>query len=192
MNPLKKFIEKYTFLPQKDWELIKSSFNRKEIVKDEIIIEEGKTCRHFYFLENGLVRFFKYHDGDELTFYFVNAPYCFSDKESLEKRIPAKVNIQALSRCIVWQTTAEQIRELSKMDSWEQFTKNLILEISGYIEQIMITNRIQSAESRYLKLLKIQPELEEKVPLKHLANFLGIAPQSLSRIRSKNKKNNQN
>lgn len=188
MNSLKLFIEKYTDLPTKDWELIENSFERKEIMKDGLILTEGKICKYFYFLEEGLVRFYINHDGEELTTYFVEAPYCFSDKESLHHKIPAKVNIQTLSECILWQTSIDKIQELSKLASWEQFTKNLIREITEYIEQLMITNKIQSAESRYLKLLESHPDLPERVPLKYLAGFLGIAPQSLSRIRKKYQK----
>ena len=189
MKPLKQFIEKYTDLSNKDWELIEKSFERKEFLKDELILAEGKICRYFYFLEEGLVRFYNNHDGEDLTIYFVDAPYCFSDKESLHHGIPAKVNIQALSKCVVWQTSIDKIQEFSKLASWEAFTKNLIREITQYIEQLMITNKILSAEERYLKLLEVHPDLTNRVPLKYLAGFLGIAPQSLSRIRKKYQKN---
>lgn len=188
MKPLKQFIEKYTDLSNKDWELIENSFERKEFLKDELILAEGKICRYFYFLEEGLVRFYNNHDGEELTIYFVDAPYFFSDKESLHHRIPAKVNIQALSKCVVWQTSIDKIQEFSKLASWETFTKNLIREITEYIEQLMITNKMLSAEERYLKLLEVHPDLTNRVPLKYLAGFLGIAPQSLSRIRKKYQK----
>lgn len=185
MTPLRKYIERYTELPDKDWEIIERSFKRKEFLKDDLIITEGKTCRYLYFLEEGLVRYYMNHDGEELTTYFVEALYCFSDKESLYHRIPAKVNVQTLSKCIVWQISIDKIQELSNLVSWEQFIKALKREISEYIEQLMITNKTQSAEKRYLKLLENHPDLPEKIPLKYLAGFLGIAPQSLSRIRKK-------
>lgn len=188
MNPLKNFIEKYTNLSVEDWEFIENSFERKEYSKDELILTEGKVCRYFYFLEEGLVRFFISHDGEELTTYFVDAPYCFCDKTSLHHRIPAKINIQTLSKCFIWQATIEKIQELSNLDSWEQFTRNLIYEINEYTEQLMITNKTHSAENRYLKLLENHPDLTERIPLKYLSGFLGIAPQSLSRIRKKYQK----
>jgi hypothetical protein len=83
MTPLKQFIEKYTDLSTGDWELIENSFERKEIMKDELILSEGEICRYFYFLEMGLVRFFIHHEGEDLTTYFVDAPYCFTAKENL-------------------------------------------------------------------------------------------------------------
>jgi len=185
MTPLKQFIEKYTDLTTRDWELIENSFDRKEIMKDELILSEGEICRYFYFLEMGLVRFFIHHEGEDLTTYFVDAPYCFTAKESFHEKVPSKENIQALSKCVIWRTTLEKIQVLSGLSSWERFTRNFIHEVQGYIEHLMITGKILSAEERYLKLLEAHPDLTERVPLKYLAGFLGIAPQSLSRIRKK-------
>lgn len=185
MNALRTFIENYTDLPPEDWEAISVCFERKEFRKDELILAEGKVCRYFYFLEEGLVRFFIHHDGEDITSYFVDAPYCFTAKESFHDRVPARENIQALCNCVVWQTTLDKIQKLSKLNSWERFTRNFLHEVQGYIEQLMITNKILSAENRYLKLLAHHPDLTERIPLKYLAGFLGIAPQSLSRIRKK-------
>ncbi|MFW5663452.1 MAG: Crp/Fnr family transcriptional regulator, partial [bacterium] len=95
---------------------------------------------------------------------------------------------QALSNGVVWQTTLDKIQKLSKLPSWERFTRNFLHEVQGYIEQLMITNKILSAEDRYLKLLADHPGLTNRIPLKYLAGFLGIAPQSLSRIRKKHQK----
>ncbi len=157
-------------------------------MKDELILEEGKICRYFYFLEVGLVRFFINHEGEDITTYFVDAPYCFTAKESFHEIVPSKENIQALCRCIIWRTTLDKIHNLSNIPSWERFTRNFIHEVQGYIEQLMITSKILTAEERYLKLLEAHPDLTNRVPLKYLAGFLGIAPQSLSRIRKKYQK----
>jgi CRP/FNR family transcriptional regulator, anaerobic regulatory protein len=188
MKSFKKFIETYSTFPADDWIIIENSFDRREIVKDELILAEGMICRYFYFLEEGLVRFFLNNEGNDLTIYFVDAPYCFSDKESLHNRVPAKINIQALSNCVVWLANYDKIKDLSKLDSWQRFTKKITHEIAEYIEQLMITSKILSAEDRYLKLLETHPDITDRVPLKHLAGFLGIAPQSLSRIRKKYQK----
>jgi CRP-like cAMP-binding protein len=185
MKPLKTFVEKHTVLSSDDWEKIANSFERLEIPKDELILSEGSICKYFYFLEEGLIRFFINHDGEDLTTYFVDAPYCFTAKESFHEQMPAQENIQTLCKCVVWRTTLNKIHDLSKLPSWEKFTRNFIHEVQGYIEQLMISNKTLSAENRYLKLLETHPDITERVPLKYLAGFLGIAPQSLSRIRKK-------
>ncbi len=185
MNSLKLFIEKYTDLPVEDWEIIKKSFERKEFLKEDIILTEGKICRYFYFLEEGLVRFFINHDGEDITTYFVDSPYCFTAKESFQNRVPSRESLQALSGCVIWRSPRDRIQELSKIPSWERFMRYFINEVQAYIEDLMITNKILLAEERYLKLLETHPDLTDRVPLKYLAGFLGIAPQSLSRIRKK-------
>lgn len=189
MKTFKKFIEKYSVLPNDEWEIIERSFVRQEFPKDALILAEGKICRHFYFLEEGLVRFFMQHEAEDITTYFVEGPYCFTSKESIHNCIPAKESIQALCRCMIWKTTTEQLSILSKLPAWERFMRSFLHEVQGYFEQLMITTKIKSAEERYLDLIESHPDITDRIPLKYLASFLGIAPQSLSRIRKKHQKN---
>jgi len=65
MNPLKEFIQKYTSIPNNEWEQIKSVFEQSEFQKNELILGEGKICRYFWFLEKGVIRFYINNDGEE-------------------------------------------------------------------------------------------------------------------------------
>ena len=69
--------------------------------------------------------------------------------------------------------------------SLSTFTRKLVQEVQFYTEQILVEIQNDTAEQRYLKMIEEQSILLQKVPLKHLATYLGIAPQSLSRIRKK-------
>lgn len=188
MIAFKLFIQKYTNLPDNEWELITKAFVRAEFLRNEMILNEGKICRYFYFLEEGLVRFYINHDGEELTTYFVDAPYCFTARESFRSNTPATESIHAISNCVVWRTTPDKIQELSKIPSWLRFMRNFNHEVQVYTERLLIAGKTLSSEERYLELLETHPTVTERVPLKYLAGFLGIAPQSLSRIRKKYQK----
>jgi CRP-like cAMP-binding protein len=185
MKAFRKFIEGYTHISAADWEVIQMAFERKEFAKNEIILEEGNICRHFYFLEEGIIRFFVFNDGNDITKFFTLAPYCFTSKNSFRTRTPAQESIQALDRTIVWQTTLNHANELLELKSWGDFTRKFVHEVQSYTEQLLLENKTETAEQRYGKLLVKHPDIIQKIPLKHLSTFLGIAPQSLSRIRKK-------
>lgn len=185
LDSLKIFIEKYTFLPTEDWARIAACFEFKKIEKETILLKEGQVCRHLYFLEKGLLRYYIIKDGTETTKFFTDAPYCFTSQVSFTGEIPAKENIQAIEESYLYQITLSQANELLQLDSWNTFVRKLIQEVQFYTEQILEEIQTETAEFRYLKLIEQNPKLLQRIPLKYLASYYGIAPQSLSRIRKK-------
>ena len=185
MLEFRKFIENYTPISESDWQIIYKCFERKTVQKNEIILKEGEVCKYLYFLETGLLRYFLNKDENEVTKFFTFAPYCFTSQFSFNSEKPATENIQALEKSIIWQITLKQSNELFELKSWTIFAQKIIQEVQFYTEEILEEIQTETAESRYQKMLKNDNELTNKIPLKHLASFLGIAPQSLSRIRKK-------
>ncbi|HOO84865.1 MAG TPA: cyclic nucleotide-binding domain-containing protein [Prolixibacteraceae bacterium] len=182
---LKHFIEKYTHLPDHDWALIHQVFRQQSFKKNELILEQGNICRFFYFFDKGLVRFGSNVDGNDVTKMFCVAPYCFTSKVSFRNQTPATESIQALENCVVWKITLDEYKKLEQINSWNIFMRKLLNEIQEFMENRLLESKVYSAEKNYENLLTRYPvELIHKIPLKHLASFLGVAPQSLSRIRS--------
>jgi CRP-like cAMP-binding protein len=185
LDIFRQFIENYTSLSTEDWKKISCCFEQRIIEKDEIILEEGKICRHLYFLESGLLRYYIKKGGNEITKFFTIAPYCFTSQASFNATKPATENIQAIEKSVIWCTTLQQTNELLELKSWNTFARKIIQEVQYFTEEILEDIQTETAEFRYQKMLKKTPELIQRIPLKHLASFLGIAPQSLSRIRKK-------
>jgi CRP-like cAMP-binding protein len=185
MIAFRQFIERYTEVSDADWQIIQQAFERKEFAKNELILAEGSICKYFYFLEVGLVRFFVLKDGNDITRFFTAAQYCFTSKNSFRTCKPAEESIQALEKTIVWQTTLSQVNELLELKSWNSFTRKFVHEVQSYTEELLLELKTETAGQRYEKLLYKYPDLIQKIPFKHLSSFLGIAPQSLSRIRKK-------
>ena len=185
MEKFRIFIEKYTSVSDTDWQVISGCFEKQIFEKDEIILAEGKICRHLYFIESGLLHFFINKEGNEITKFFTEAPYCFTSQVSFNGEKPATENIQAIEKSVVWQTTLKQTNDLLELKSWNTFVRKLIQEVQFFTEEILQEIQTETAENRYKKMLKNEPLLLQRVPLKILASFFGIAPQSLSRIRKK-------
>ncbi len=172
-------------LSDDDWAQISLCFEKRMVKKDEILLQEGNICRHLYFIESGLLRYFINKDGNDITKFFTEAPYCFTSQVSFTAEKPATENIQAIEDSVIWQTTLQQANDLLELKSWNTFVRKLIQEVQYYTEEILQEIQTETAENRYIKLLENNPALLQRVPLKYLASYLGIAPQSLSRIRKK-------
>jgi CRP-like cAMP-binding protein len=156
---------------------------RDEFPAQHLILEEGQVCRYFYFLESGLLRFYYNVDGQDVTKTFVLPPYCFTSKISFRNQSPSIEGIQSLQQTVCWKIRYSQYRQLEKIAVWNLFMRKLLNEIEEFTEQLMLESKTRTATDRYRSLLENYPAgLLQEIPQKHLASFLGIAPQSLSRI----------
>jgi CRP-like cAMP-binding protein len=185
MNSFRQFIENYTPISDKDWELIAACFQEKILEKEDILLEEGKICRHLWFVERGLLHFFIQKNGENSTKFFTEAPYCFTSQASFNAQKPATESIQAIEKSVIYQAHYDKIQELFELKSWTIFVRKITQEVQFFTEEILEELQTETAENRYEKMLKNEPELLLRIPLKYLASYLGIAPQSLSRIRKK-------
>lgn len=185
MHPFRQFINRYVAISDEEWLAIETCLSRREIKKETVLLEEGKVCRHLYFLESGLLRFFVWKDGNDITKFFTEAPYCLTSQKSFVSQQPAKESIETLEDSVLWQMSLEDANRLLSVFVWTEFIRKLIQEVQSFTEEILEELQTETAENRYLKLLERPSPLLQRVPLKHLASYLGIAPQSLSRIRKK-------
>jgi len=185
MHPFLQFIREYTPMSDVDWQQIEVCLQKRQLNEGDCILEEGKICRHVWFLESGFLRYFIHKDGNDITKFFTNPPYCFTSQRSFNTQMPATENIQALERSVVWQISREDANRLFELKSWATFVRLLVQEVQFFTEEILIDLQNETAENRYKQLINEGSPFLQKVPLKHLASYLGIAPQSLSRIRKK-------
>jgi CRP-like cAMP-binding protein len=183
MHPFRQFIHNYTPFSNEDWAIVETHLVRMEVKKETILLQEGKICRHLYFLESGLLRFFILRNGNDVTKYFTDIPYCFTSIKSFEPQKPATESIETLEDTVLWAMTFESVQSLQNLPCWNTFSRKLVQEVQTYTDEILEDMQTETAENRYKKMLLGNDPLLQRVPLKHIASYLGIAPQSLSRIR---------
>jgi CRP-like cAMP-binding protein len=185
MRAIRDFIQNYAALSEEEWANVSCHFIFQEFTADAIILKQGNICKHLYFLEDGLLRFFTWRDGEDITKYFTEAPYFFTSQKSFVDKIPASDTIQAIENSKVWMMTFESANALLKIEAWSTFVRKLVQEVQFFTEGLLTEMQTKTAEDRYRIMLEDNPKLLQRIPLKYLATYLGIAPQSLSRIRKR-------
>jgi CRP/FNR family transcriptional regulator, anaerobic regulatory protein len=158
----------------------------KQYKKKELVLQEGQVCNYTYFINKGCFRYYYLVDGKENTaqFFFENGWY--TDFESFLSGKPTKQNIETLENTELLLLSSKDLHELyNEIPKFErlgrQMAENAFLGVRHRNE--MLENH--SAEERYLKLMKERPKVFERVPQHYIASYLGIQPESLSRIRKK-------
>lgn len=186
MHPFRTFINSYVSLSDEEWRNVSACLERSVYPKGALLLEEGQICRKLYFLESGILRFYvNKSNGEEVTKFFTQSPYCFTSQRSFSQELPAQENIQALAQSTVWEMLQQDAIKLLSQPSWNEFVRKLVQEVQFYTDNILQELQSQTAEERYITMLEAGNPLLQQVPLKYIASYLGIAPQSLSRIRKK-------
>lgn len=168
-----------------DIELCKELFQPVLMPKNRILEEEGKAPQHLYYIVSGFMRLFYYNDnGDEVTTH-LNCPHLFFTSFSdFMNQTKSTVNVETITECQLLRITKQDYDVLMEKSSfWKNYGMHILQESVTYNEDRSTDLATLTAEQRYLKLMSSYPNIIQNVPLQYIASFLGIKPESLSRIR---------
>lgn len=179
------YLSQYITLSDKDKQAILELNLLQTFSRDTILLNEGETARHCYLVLKGCVRSYYLIDGEEKTteLYTENQPVT---PVSYIKQTPSEYYVSCVEDCILSVGTPEKTSQL--LDKIPKFA-SLIATVSNKLRaehQVEFDDfRNLSPEGRYMKLLDVRPHLMNRVPQYIIASYLGIKPQSLSRIRKR-------
>lgn len=154
--------------------------------KNEIIHHEGTICDHIYLIEDGIARAFYYKDGKDITAHFATSNSIITAIDSFIQRKKSRYNIELVVDSTLISFANKDLEQLLiNKPHYEKYFRMLLEQL--YIDLAQRTEDLLffDAKDRYDKLMKETPELIQKVPLMHIASFIGITQETLSRIRAK-------
>ena len=184
-------ISTFVHLSDADWELLATHLTIRTLKKNSLFIQEGKKATEVGFVIDGAFRQYYTKDGEEKTTYFFFENHFISSYISCITGKPSLITIEALSQSTYISFPYKVLLELyEKSMAWQKFGR-LIAEYLGIgLEERMVSLLLQSPEERYLDLLKSnKTKILERIPQHYIANYLGITPVSMSRIRNRLLKN---
>ncbi len=189
MNRFPKFKEwltRVSSLTDNDYELFESSLHVKAIKRKEFFLKEGVVCKEMGFINEGAFRTFFISGDKEINTRFVFENQFAVDYNSFLQEKPSRYFIQALedSELIMFNfATLKNAYQLSK--NWERFGRIMAEEACNATTQRVESFLFYDGEKRYRSLLNDDPQLFNRVPLYHIASYLGLERESLSRLRKK-------
>jgi CRP/FNR family transcriptional regulator len=169
---------------EKEWLTFEKQLKTKKWKAGETVLSEGQVCTDIFFINKGAMRLYYLKNDEEVNTYFAFEGKLMFNYESFLTRKPMKYYIQALEDTEAFVISYDVIqKETDKFYNWKQL--GLIITEQSYLQ---LVQRVESflfmtAEERYLDLIKTYPNIFERVPLYHIASYLGITGPSLSRIR---------
>ena len=163
-----------------------SIMSLEKFPKHHILHTEGFICDHLYVIISGIARVFYYKDGNDVSCHFAAEQETITAIDSFVQRKKSKYNIEALEDMEVFKVSFEDLENLFlKHPEYERFGRLFMqqnyVELAERIDHL----QIKTAQERYQNLLETKPHYLNRIPLKHIATFLNVTPETLSRIRGK-------
>jgi len=186
MDLLLKAIRHYIPLSSDDEAIIRSLFRTEKLKKGQHLLQAGNICRNIFFIEEGLVRYYSIIDGEEKTSYFNKEGEFVCDYASFLPQRPSTINIQALEACTIYFISHSNLQLLYEQVKYGDRFGRMALE-DVYVNLITQVNSLYNdpPELRYQIFLTRFPDTGQRIPQYYIASYIGIKPQSLSRIRKR-------
>jgi len=179
-------IRKYIPFSPADEAVAQRLFYQKGYKKGDRLLTEGEICRNIIFIESGLVRYYINKDGEEQTNYFNKEGEFVCDYPSFLPQTPSIVNIQAVEDSIVQMISFDGIQQFYKeVENGERFGRMAIEAVFVSVVTQIASIYTDTPEMRYQKFLLNYPAIVQRIPQYYIASYVGVKPQSLSRIRKR-------
>ena len=186
MDLLIQTIRSYIPFSPADEAIAQQLFHRKEYKKGEHLLTSGDICRYLIFIESGLVRYYTTKDGEEQTNYFNKEGDFVCYYTSFLPQKPSDVNIQALEHCVVWQISFDGLQQFYKEVQYgERFGRLGIEAVFVNVSAQVGSIYTDTPETRYKNFLSAYSAIAQRIPQYYIASYVGVKPQSLSRIRKR-------
>ena len=183
MESFQKYLE--LVLPKTEFNQLSAYLIEKKIKKGEIILNAGSICNHSFFVEEGLLRSYSIDEqGKEHIIQFAPENWMISDRSSLLFQEPSEFYIDAVENTILIMFEEEFVNKASEVSAkfrtfHQKALNNHIRHQQKRINQLLSA----TAEERYLNFIELYPNVTLRVLQWMIASYLGITPESLSRVR---------
>lgn len=183
----RKSLEQFVLFSDEEWTIFSEQLYIREIKKRQLFIGAGKICNEVGFILSGSFRFYLDKDAVEISNYFCFEGDLISSYKSFLRKEPSFTSIEAMEDAVVICFNNAGLAKLLNDDrtafKMERFGRLVAEYLICCYEDRLVTFVTKTPEERYLELVDKQPDLLQRIPQYYLANFLGITPVSLSRIR---------
>lgn len=185
-NRLINYFQKITSLTADESKILSGSMVIKNLKKGSFLIKEGQHENDSFFVIQGLVRQYKIVDGDEITTNFFTEEQWIISFENIEGKSLSKYNLICVEDTTVVIGDEEKAQNLfEQFPRFEKISRQIMETVFKEQQEQMVLYLTDKPEKRYLKLLAARPDIFQRVAQYDIASYIGVKPESLSRIRKK-------
>ena len=182
-------LEKFVEFNDKEWPVFCEQLYVRQIKKKRLFVSSFKVCNEVGFILSGSVRFYFIKDGVEISNYFCFEHEMIASYSSFLQRQVSRTNIEAIEDttviCFSYKGLQQMLADERVAYKMERFGRLVAEYLICCYEERVLSFITKNPEERYQELLQSQPVFMERIPQHYLADYLGVTPVSLSRIRKR-------
>ena len=165
-------------------EVLGSILVQMKFQKGETILKEGEVCSALYFVEKGMVRQYYYKNMKDVTEHFSFEGRIVFCIESFLKQEPSRLIVEALENSTLYAIPYDELHTLMvRNQEMEMLYRKILEHVAISSQEHADSQRFENASERYERLLREKPEIILRAPMVHIASFLQMTPETLSRVR---------
>ena len=165
--------------------ILNNNFIEKSYSKGDILLKEGDIASGIILVGKGMLRQFYFKNGKDVTEHFSYEGCVLMCIESMMKQEPIRLIVEALEPVVIYELPFLQLQKLVEVSIEMNRFYRKVLEYSLITSQIKADSwRFETARERYSLLMNTHPEIIKRAPLAHIASYLLMTPETLSRVRS--------
>ena len=185
-DTLKIYCNTFVTLTEDELSLVDKYFELNKINKKDFLLQDGNVCNFIGFIAKGTIRHFHIKEGIEKTCDISFENSWVTDFQSFTHNTSSIMNLQAMNDTTVFIIQKKNLYKLySECSKYETFGRLMAEQVAQRATEIAMSLSSDKPEERFQNLLLKQPDLFQKIPQKYIANFLGVSPESLSRIQKR-------
>ena len=182
-----KFVTKYVAFSRDELDIFHSCLKHKSVPKKTYLLQEGEICDFEAYVNKGCIRNYYINEhGFEVILQFAIEDWLVSDIASFNDQKPSKIYIETLEDCELLMLSRKNKEELlEKVPKFERFFRIMVQKNLSSTQNRLINTIANTATEKYLDFIKLYPTIPQRVAQHHIASYLGISAEFLSKIRTK-------
>jgi CRP-like cAMP-binding protein len=183
---LKESFQEHVSLTDEEWEMCKNNFRPKRMLKRQFLLQEGDVCRELAFVEKGALYSYTVDSkGNQHVIRFAFEGWWMANLQSFFTGKPTTLNIEVLEDSeLLMLDRKNHEKLLDEIPAYERYHRIIVQNAYVALQQRAENALGLTAEEKYSRLIEQNPEFMNRVPLNLVASYLGMSPETLSRVRS--------
>ncbi len=185
MDELLRQLDRFQPIPEPARSAFVAAWRPMTFPKGHFLVREGSVCHHIYFISRGVARIYYHKQEREVTEWLALDGSFFFSIRSFFERVPTHLIIQLLEPSELYAIHHDDLMRLADQHhAVEKHLRQMMTRSLLLSQQRMESIQFETAQQRYERLIRDRPDIVQRVSLGHIASFLGITQETLSRIRA--------
>ncbi len=178
------FLQRYMEITRDEVFELARLLEMRQFGRKQKIVDKGEVDQYLNMIVKGVVRKYVETDRGTVTLQIAQEGHIIQSDKSFHQQVPSRIVIEPIEKTVLVSLSYENLQRLMEMsERWEQLASNILMLLLKHREERIFKQRAFDAREYFMHFLKHHPDIIHRVPQKIIASFLGVKPETFSRLK---------